>query len=331
MIFEDLPTTPTSEELIDKAFSRAARAGKAKGGLEAQQSMLQTAANIISDNLENVVTAWPDFEYEDDVHPFYYELADAIVDVDELRQALSETMWASRKAREIHNEYQPRLRKTDIDTARKHRKQAFARLADIVEQVDDELLYINKSRNDLRDLPEINPEEPTIVVAGYPNVGKSSFVNDVTSARGETASYPFTTKGIGVGHFEHEHIRHQIVDTPGLLDRPPAERNEIESQAVSAIEHLADCMLVMVDPSAECGYPLASQLELRDSIAAQFETVPVLTIANKVDRAEAWDESLLDALDADYEMSVETGENVETVLEAAVEAIDFEPELPFDG
>ncbi|ADD05147.1 putative GTP-binding protein [Natrialba magadii ATCC 43099] len=331
MIFEDLPTTPTSEELIDKAFSRAARAGKAKGGLEAQQSMLQTAANIISDNLENVVTAWPDFDYEDDVHPFYYELADAIVDVDELRQALSETMWASRKAREIHNEYQPRLRKTDIDTARKHRKQAFARLADIVEQIDDELLYINKSRNDLRDLPEINPEEPTIVVAGYPNVGKSSFVNDVTSARGETASYPFTTKGIGVGHFEHEHIRHQIVDTPGLLDRPPAERNEIESQAVSAIEHLADCMLVMVDPSAECGYPLASQLELRDSIAAQFETVPVLTIANKVDRAEAWDDSQIDALNADYEMSVETGENVETVLEAAVEAIDFEPELPFDG
>ncbi|ELZ02090.1 GTP-binding protein HSR1-like protein [Natrialba chahannaoensis JCM 10990] len=87
----------------------------------------------------------------------------------------------------------------------------------------------------------------------------------------------------------------------------------------------------MVDPSAECGYPLASQLELRDSIAAQFETVPVLTIANKVDRAEAWDESLLDELNADYEMSVETGENVETVLEAAVEAIDFEPELPFDG
>ncbi len=327
MIFEDLPTTPTSEELIDKAFSRAARAGKAKGGLEAQQSMLQTAANIISDNLENVVTAWPDFEY--DAHPFYYELADAIVDVDRLRQALSEVMWASRKAREIHEEYQPRLRKTDVDTARKHRKQAFARLADIVEQVEDHLLYINESRNDLRDLPEINPDEPTIVVAGYPNVGKSSFVNGVTSARGETASYPFTTKGIGVGHFERDHIRYQIVDTPGLLDRPPEERNEIESQAVSAIEHLADCMLVVLDPSGECGYPIDSQLELRDAIAARFDEIPVLTVANKVDRQEVWTASLED-LDADYAMSVETGDDVETVLDAAVAAIDYEPELPFD-
>jgi len=327
MIFEDLPTTPTSEELIDKAFSRAARAGKAKGGLKAQQSMLQTASNIISDNLENVVTAWPDFEY--DAHPFYYELADAIVDVDRLRQALSEVMWASRKAREIHEEYQPRLRKTDVDTARKHRKQAFARLADIVEQIDDHLLYINESRNDLRDLPEINPDEPTIVVAGYPNVGKSSFVNDITSARGETASYPFTTKGIGLGHFERDHIRYQIVDTPGLLDRPPQDRNAIESQAVSAIEHLADCMLVMVDPTGECGYPIDSQLELRDSITAQFDEVPVLTIANKADRFEP--DELDDAVAADYTMSVTTDSNVETVLDAAVEAIGYEPELPFDG
>ncbi|MFB6177322.1 MAG: GTP-binding protein, partial [Halobaculum sp.] len=47
MIFEDLPTTPTAEELIDQAFSRAARTGRAKDGHEAQESMLRTAANIL--------------------------------------------------------------------------------------------------------------------------------------------------------------------------------------------------------------------------------------------------------------------------------------------
>ncbi|WP_276255379.1 NOG1 family protein [Halomontanus rarus] len=320
MIFEDLPTTPTSEELIDKAFSRASRAGRAQKGLDAQQSMLQTAANIMSDNLENVVTAWPDFERID---PFYYELADAIVDVDALRQSLSQVGWASRQTREIHNEYQSKLRKTDVDTARKHRKQAFARLADIVEQVDEDLLRINEARNDLRDLPEIHPDEPTIVVAGYPNVGKSSFVNDVTNARGETDSYPFTTTGIGIGHFEDRHIRYQLIDTPGLLDRPPQERNEIESQAVSALEHLGDCVLVLLDPSGECGYPLESQLELRDAIEAQFEDVPVFTVANKADRSRD--------VEADFYMSVETGENVDEVLQAAIDAIDYESELPFEG
>jgi len=331
MIFEDLPTTPTSEELIDQAFSRAARAGRAKSGAEAQQSMLQTAANVLSDNLQNVVTSWPDFDHVD---PFYFELADAIVEfearrdedddkrgVDLLRQSLSEVSWAGRKCKEIHREYEGRLH-TDADTARKLRKQAFARLADVVEEVAPDLERIGEARNDLRDLPDIDPEEPAIVVAGYPNVGKSTFVNAVTRARNETASYPFTTEGIGVGHFERDHVRYQIVDTPGLLDRPADERNDIEAQAVSALEHLADCVLVMVDASGECGYPIDVQLALRDALAEQFADVPVLTVCNKADRSRD--------VEADEYMSVTEGENVQGTLDAAVAAIDWDATLPFE-
>ncbi len=318
MIFEDLPTTPRSEELIDKAFSRAARSGRAKSGVEAQQSMLQTASNILSDNLENVVTSWPDFDLID---PFYYELADALVDVDTLRQSLSEVGWASRKTKEIGREYQGKLH-ADADLARKHRKQAFARLADVVEQVEDDLLRIGEAREQLKILPDIDPDEPAIVVAGYPNVGKSTFVNHVTNARHETATYPFTTKGIGVGHLTRDHIRYQLVDTPGLLDRPAEERNEIESQAVSALTHLADCVLVFVDASEACGYPLDAQIAMRDGIERQFD-VPVLTVCSKADRSRA--------IEADHYLSVETGEGIEELVEIAVETIGYEPELPFEG
>jgi nucleolar GTP-binding protein len=320
MILEDLPTVPTSAELVDKAFSRAARAGRAKSGYEAQQSMLQTAANIVSDNLENVVTSWPDI---DTLDPFYYEMVDAIVGVDDLRQHLSEVSWASRKATDIREEYQARFRNVDAEGAKKLRKQAFARLADVVEEVADDLDAINDAHQDLRTLPDIRPDEPTIVVAGYPNVGKSSFVNRVTNARNETASYPFTTTEIRVGHIERDHIRYQLVDTPGLLDRPPEDRNDIESQAVSALEHLADAVLVLVDASAECGYPLDVQLELRAALAERFDDVPVLTVCNKSDRSRD--------VDADHYMSVTEGENVDAVLDAAVDAIGYEPELPFDG
>ncbi|MFB6084395.1 MAG: NOG1 family protein [Halorientalis sp.] len=320
MILEDLPTTPTSEELIDQAFSRAARAGRAKSGYEAQQSMLQTAANVVSDNLENVVTSWPDV---DDLDPFYYELVDALVGVDDLRQHLSEIGWASRKAGDIREEYQGRFRNVDADGAKKLRKQAFARIADVVEEVEDDLQAVNEARNTLRDLPDIRPDEPTIVVAGYPNVGKSSFVNRVTNARNETASYPFTTTEIRVGHIERDHIRYQLVDTPGLLDRPPEDRNEIESQAVSALEHLADAVLVMVDASGECGYPIGVQLELRDALQERFAEVPVLTVCNKSDRSTD--------VDADHYMSVTEGENVRETLDAAVEAVGYEPDLPYDG
>ncbi|PSQ46123.1 GTP-binding protein [Halobacteriales archaeon SW_6_65_15] len=289
MIFENLPTTPTSEELIDQAFSRAARAGRAKSGSQAQQSMLQTASNVLSDNLGNVATEWPDFR---EVDPFYYELADAIVSgsertsggVGELRQSLSEIQWASRKTKEIGREYQSKLT-GDAETDRKFRKQGFARLADVVEEVQDDLALVGEARN-------------------------------------EIAEYPFTTKGVRVGHFKRDRIRYQIVDTPGLLDRPEDERNDIENQAVSALTHLADAIVFVVDASGYCGYPLDAQLELRDALAERFGDVPVLTVCNKSD--------LSTDVEADAYMSVENGENVESVLDAAVDAVGYEPELPFD-
>jgi nucleolar GTP-binding protein len=344
--FEALQTVPRSEELVDKAFSRAARAGRAKSGVEAQESMLITAANILSDNLENVVTGWPDF---DAVDPFYRDLADAVCrdtegvpGVDALRQHLSEVGWASRQVGELRSEYQGRIRRSDPETARKVRKQAFARFADILDEVEDDLLALGEAREALKTLPDIRANEPAIVVAGSPNVGKSSFVNAVTNARNETASYPFTTTQIRVGHLERDRIRYQLVDTPGLLDRPAAERNGIEQQAVSALTHLADAVLFMVDASGDCGYPIEDQLALRDELREQFaaaeasdaadaetdgadETdrgVPVVTVCNKSDRSRD--------VEADAYMSVTEGENVDAVLDRLVEAVGYEPELPFD-
>ena len=326
MIFENLPTTPTSEELLDKAFSRAARSGRAKGGREAQESMLQTSSNILGDNLHNVVTEWPDF---DQVDPFYYELADAILrkeydsdeGIDALRQHLSEISWAASKTHDLGREYMGKL-PHDTDGARKIRKQAFARMGSVMNQVADDLEAVGQARDALKNLPTIEPDDPTVVVAGYPNVGKSSFVNAVTNANIETAEYPFTTKGIRVGHFEHERVRWQIVDTPGLLDRPADERNQIENQAVSALAHAGDVILFFLDPSGTCGYPLEDQRALRAEVAAQFPDVPLVTVCNKTD--------LSDEVEADCYMSVETGEGVEEALEAAIEAVGFEPKLPFE-
>ncbi|NHX34994.1 MULTISPECIES: NOG1 family protein [Halolamina] len=316
MTFEDLPTTPRSEELLDKAFSRAARTGRAKEPYEAQEAMLRTAGNILSDNLQNVATAWPDFDYVD---PFYYELADAIVDVDRLRQALSEVTWAGNQIEDLRDEYASKIRNSDTDTARKHRKQAFARMADIMDEIEDDLLAVGEARDELKTLPDIRPDEPAIVVAGYPNVGKSSFVNEVTNARNAIESYPFTTTAVHVGHFERDRVRYQIVDTPGLLDRPEEDRNDIEKQAVSALRHLADAVLFVVDASGQCGYPLDAQLELRAELASQFDA-PMVTVCNKSDVSTD--------VDADAYMSVTEGENVDEVLDTVVEAVDWTPDIP---
>ncbi|MFB6137269.1 MAG: NOG1 family protein [Halobacteriaceae archaeon] len=336
MIFEGLPTAPTADELLDTAFSRAARTRRAKEGHEAQESMLQTATNVLSDNLENVVNGWPDLAGAD---PFYREVADALcrrelapVDagdgsepaegVDALRRHLSEVAWASRKVDELGSEYRSRLRATDRGTAQTLREQAFARMADVVEEVADDLDALNDARQVLRGLPDVRTDEPVIVVAGVPNVGKSSFVNHCTNARIETDTYPFTSREPAVGHATVDRVRYQLVDTPGLLDRPAEERNEVESQAASALAHLADCVLIVLDASGACGYPLESQLALADEIEASVDA-PALRVCNKADRSRD--------VDADLYMSVTEGEGVEEVLRAAVEAVDYEPPVPSRG
>jgi len=230
--------------------------------------------------------------------------------------------WASRQIDELGREYNAKLRKTDPDTARKHRKQAFARIADIMDEIKADLRAIGDARDELKDLPDIRPDEPAIVIAGYPNVGKSSFVNHVTRASNEIAEYPFTTRGVQIGHVERDHIRYQLIDTPGLLDRPEDERNDIERQAVGAIEHLADTVLFFLDASGDCGYPLDVQLELRDSVEARFaeRDIPVLTVCNKSDRSTD--------VEADAYMSITNEEGIDEVVALAIEAVGFEPELP---
>jgi nucleolar GTP-binding protein len=124
-----------------------------------------------------------------------------------------------------------------------------------------------------------------------------------------------------VGHVERDHIRYQLVDTPGLLDRPPAERNDVEAQAVSALAHAADAVLVVLDASGECGYPIEAQQDLLADVRDRFD-VPVRSVCNKADRSRA--------VEADHYMSVAEGENLEAVFEAAAEAVGYEPELPFE-
>jgi len=129
----------------------------------------------------------------------------------------------------------------------------------------------------LRKFPEIE-DLPTLVVCGYPNVGKSTFVKNLTGSDVKIADYPFTTQNILVGHANIKYQRYQIIDSPGLLDRAMEKRNKIEMEAVLAIKELADAVLFLVDP----GQDVASQVSLLREVSSSFDA-PVFVAVNKED------------------------------------------------
>ena len=46
----------------------------------------------------------------------------------------------------------------------------------------------------------------------------------------EVQPYAFTTKSLYVGHTDYQYLRWQVIDTPGILDKPLEDRNTIEMQ-----------------------------------------------------------------------------------------------------
>jgi nucleolar GTP-binding protein len=115
-------------------------------------------------------------------------------------------------------------------------------------------------RQHMARLPSIDPSTRTLLVCGYPNVGKSSFMNKVTRADVEVQPYAFTTKALFVGHTDYKYLRWQVIDTPGVLDRPLEERNTIEMQSITALAHLRACVMYVVDISEQCGYTIKQQV-----------------------------------------------------------------------
>jgi len=283
-VFE-LPSILRSQELLDKAFGRAAKA-TAKGkdrparARNLAVARVQIAGQAIESTLHGYVKAFPNL---DGLPPFYRELVDVLVERGKLKKHLGALDWAADAAARITREYARRIGRAEGKDLSRLRQEAFGRLASLVHQVGDDLDALVEARTALRRVPSIDPDVPTIVVAGYPNVGKSAFVRAISTGRPKVADYPFTTKGVSLGHLEIEGRRVQVLDTPGLLDRPMERRNRIERQAIAGLAYLADVVVFLLDPTETCGYPLGDQLGLLESVRSEFPDVSLVVLENKSD------------------------------------------------
>ena len=301
MEFEKMPTVPTADEILDRSFRRAAKKMKEKTNKErANQEFVRAVGAAIHDRLVYIIRGFPEF---DDIPPFYREMADILYGLDRIKQSLGAVGWAAKHTKMLGNQLVLQSKKAEDTLV--VRKRAVARLASMVHQIDKDLKFLNEVRNVLRQLPHVD-DAFTIVIAGYPNVGKSSFIRRVSSAEPEVASYPFTTKGIIVGHRIMGREKIQFVDTPGILDRPAEERNQIEKQALSAMMNVASVVLFILDPSEHCGYPMRVQLNLLEEVKGMVKT-PLIVVANKSD---------LVAAEGYQTMSTANGTGVEEVLAA---------------
>ncbi len=304
MDFRKLPTVLTAQELIDKAFRRASKVS-GRNPRERAMNKLATISNVTRDYFRKIIKAHPSY---DSLPEFYREMVDVVVGLGRMKKSLAALQWADRMIQRIVSKSIAEIRGGKNPSL--VLKSAYGRIASVIEQIDDELKFLNEAKVRLREVPSLL-DLPTIVVAGYPNVGKSSFVAAVSSVKPEVASYPFTTKKINVGFLELDGEKLQIIDTPGLLDRPISRRNDIEKRAILCLKHLADVVLFIIDPTETCGYPLGSQLSLLREVKEYFGK-PVVEVYSKADMHEFRDR---------LAFSAKTGEGIREVLNEIIKIL----------
>merc|ERR550517_22116 len=163
------------------------------------------------------------------------------------------------------------------------KKIALGRMTTIMKKQKSSLAYLEQVRQHLSRLPTIDPTTRCLLLTGFPNVGKSSFINQITRANVEVQDYAFTTKSLYVGHTDYNYNRYTVIDSPGVLDRPLEERNVIEMQAITALAHLDCAVLFMVDLDPNCKFSIKSQCNLFRSLRPLYANKPVVIICTKVD------------------------------------------------
>jgi nucleolar GTP-binding protein len=127
--------------------------------------------------------ALKDFPRLEDLHPFFADLMNVLYDRDHYKLALGHVSACKNVIDNIAKDYVRLLKYADsLYRCKMLKRAALGRMCTSIKKLSASLDYLEEVRKHLARMPSINPFERTLLITGFPNVGKSSFVNNITNA-----------------------------------------------------------------------------------------------------------------------------------------------------
>jgi GTPase len=177
-----------------------------------------------------------------------------------------------------------------------------------------------ESQRSTRRKERMRTSAPTIALAGYTNVGKSTLLNALTGAGASVDDRLFETLDPTTRGFEHDGKRYLVTDTVGFIRRLPTQL--VEGFAATLEETLvADLVLHVADASLS-EERLAETIAAVGSVLAEIgaDDIPVELVLNKVDALDVLARRRIEhAYPRALLISARTGEGLDALKERIAE------------
>lgn len=228
----------------------------------------------------NLMVIEKTFPSVENLDPFYIELIENNIGIAKLKNEIGKVKGTVKLIHKLENESIKKIRTTKkTDNITKEKRSFLGRAGSALKKIRKDLESLENIRQKLREFPSIKTNIKTVCIAGYPNVGKSTLLRKITTAKPDVNVYPFTTKGLMLGYIGKEL---QVIDTPGTFGDKKT-MNKIERQAYLAIKHLANLIIFVIDFTESCGYSLELQKEVLKRLKEEFKDKKIIIYGSKSD------------------------------------------------
>ncbi|CRK23023.1 hypothetical protein BN1708_013588 [Verticillium longisporum] len=267
--WKDIPVIPNYSQMTDIILSSTQRKlpTQIRAGFKISRirgfytRKVKFTQETCSDKLGQIIESFPRLN---DIHPFHRDLMNTLYDADHLKIALGQISTCKSLIESVGRDYVRLLKYgQSLYQCKQLKRAALGRMATLIKRLKDTFLYLEQVRQHLGRLPSIDPNTRTLVICGFPNVGKSSFLKSVSRADVDVQPYAFTTKSLFCGHFDYKYLRFQCIDTPGILDHPLEEMYYDKIPEIFDGKNVAD----FIDPDIEA--KLAALEEEEEKLEAE--------------------------------------------------------------